>query len=38
MQAKGRALWLVGDRTFKVQTRMTELELRLTYTNDALTA
>jgi hypothetical protein len=38
MQAKGRALWLVGDRMFKVQTRMTVLEQQLTYTNDALTA
>ena len=35
---KGRALWLVGDRTFQVQTVLTEPELRLTYTNDALTA
>jgi hypothetical protein len=35
---KGRALWLVGDRAFKVQTVLTEPELRLTYTNEALTA
>ena len=34
---KGRALWLVGDRAFKVQTVFTEPELRLTYTNEALT-
>ncbi len=34
---KGRALWLVGDRLFQVQTVLTEPELRLTYTNDALT-
>jgi hypothetical protein len=34
---KGRALWLVGDRAFKVQTVLTEPELRLTYTNEALT-
>jgi hypothetical protein len=35
---KGRALWLVGDRAFKVQTVLTGPELRLTYTNEALTA
>src|SRR3954454_21068391 len=35
---KGRALWLVGDRAFKVQTVLTAPELRLTYTNEALTA
>jgi hypothetical protein len=35
---KGRALWLVGDRRFKVQTVLTEPELRLTYTNQALVA
>jgi hypothetical protein len=35
---KGRALWLVGDRTFKVQTVLTAPELHLTYTNEALTA
>ncbi|TQN44063.1 hypothetical protein FHU33_3545 [Blastococcus colisei] len=35
---KGRALWLVGDRAFQVQTVLTEPELRLTYTNDALKA
>lgn len=34
MQAKGRALWLVGDRMFKVQTYLTPLERDLTYTND----
>lgn len=34
---KGRALWLVGDRAFQVQTVLTEPELRLTYTNEALT-
>ncbi|WP_230084080.1 ATP-binding protein [Nocardioides marmotae] len=36
MQEKGRALWLVGDRKFKVQTLLTPLEQRLTYTNDAV--
>ncbi len=35
---KGRALWLVGDRAFQVQTVLTEPERRLTYTNDALKA
>jgi hypothetical protein len=35
---KGRALWLVGDRAFKVQTVLTGPELRLTYTNEALAA
>ncbi len=34
---KGRALWLVGDRAFKVQTVLTGPELQLTYTNEALT-
>ncbi|SOC48590.1 hypothetical protein SAMN05660748_1292 [Blastococcus aggregatus] len=38
LAGKGRALWLVGDRAFKVQTVLTAPELRLTYTNDALTA
>lgn len=36
MQEKGRALWLVGDRRFKVQTLLTPTEQRLTYTNDAV--
>ena len=36
MQAKGRALWMVGERMFKVQTRMTEIEKDLTYTNEAI--
>ena len=35
---KGRALWLVGDRAFQVQTVLTAPELRLTYTNDAIKA
>ncbi|SOC49999.1 hypothetical protein SAMN05660748_2736 [Blastococcus aggregatus] len=34
---KGRALWLVGDRAFKVQTVLTAPELALTDTNEALT-
>ena len=34
MQDKGRALWMVGDRRYKVQTVLTPLERRLTYTND----
>ena len=36
MGGKGRALWTVGERQFKVETRMTPLELQLTYTNKAL--
>ena len=36
MGGKGRALWTVGERQFKVETRMTPLELELTYTNEAL--
>ena len=36
MGGKGRALWTVGERQFKVQTWMTPLELDLTYTNQAL--
>lgn len=36
MQEKGRALWMVGDRRFKVQTLLTPLEQRLTFTNEAL--
>jgi hypothetical protein len=32
----GRALWLVGERLFKVQTVRTPLEESLTYTNDAI--
>jgi hypothetical protein len=37
-QDKGRALWMVGDRRYKIQTLLTPLERRLTYTNDALDA
>jgi len=36
MNGKGRALWCVGDRHYKVQTVLHPLEERLTYTNDAL--
>ena len=36
MQDKGRALWMVGDQRFKVQTVLTPVERRLTYTNDAV--
>ena len=38
MGGKGRALWLVGDRPFKVATVLTPLEMQLTFTNDALKA
>jgi hypothetical protein len=33
---KGRALWLVGDRPYKVQTVLTPAEAALTYTNEAI--
>jgi hypothetical protein len=36
MGGKGRALWTVGERRFKVQTRLSPLEAHLTFTNDAL--
>jgi hypothetical protein len=36
MGGKGRALWTVGERHFKVETRITPLEHELTFTNDAL--
>ena len=36
MQDKGRALWMVGDQPYKIQTLLTPLERRLTYTNDAI--
>ena len=29
-------LWMVGDQRYKVQTLLTPLERRLTYTNDAI--
>jgi hypothetical protein len=37
MAGKGRALWLVGDRPYKVETLRTPAEETLTDTNDALT-
>ena len=36
MAGVGRALWLVGDRAFKVHTVLTATEQGLTFTNDAL--
>lgn len=36
MQGKGRALWSVGEQTYKVQTVLHPTERRLTYTNDAI--
>ncbi|MGB8382181.1 MAG: ATP-binding protein, partial [Dermatophilaceae bacterium] len=36
MAARGRALWLVGDRKYKVASVRHPLEESLTYTNDAL--
>jgi hypothetical protein len=36
MGGKGRALWLVGERHYKVQTVRTPPEEQLTFTNDAL--
>ena len=36
MGGKGRALWTVGDRLFKVECRLTPIEAELTFTNDAL--
>jgi len=36
MAGKGRALWLVGDRKYKVQSVRHPLEEALTYTNDAV--
>ena len=33
---KGRAIWVVGNQTFKVQTIRAERELQLTDTNQAL--
>ena len=38
MQDKGRALWCVGDATYKVQTVLHPLEKKLYYTNDAIDA
>ena len=36
MAEKGRALWMVGDQRYKIQTVLTPIERRLTYTNDAI--
>lgn len=36
MQRKGRALWLVGERSYKVETRLHPIEEHLTWTNEAL--
>ena len=38
MQRKGRALWLVGERNYKVETRLHPIEEHLTWTNEALEA
>jgi hypothetical protein len=36
MQDKGRALWCVGDATYKVQTVLHPLEKKIYYTNEAI--
>ena len=36
MQSKGRALWCVGEQTYKVQTVLHPLERELTFTNEAI--
>ena len=36
MQGKGRAVWVVGDQLYKVQTVLHPYEKVLTFTNDAL--
>jgi hypothetical protein len=38
MQGKGRALWCVGDSSYKVQTVLHPLEKQLYYTNEAIEA
>ncbi len=38
MQDKGRALWCIGDATYKVQTVLHPVERQLYYTNEALEA
>ncbi|QWF22295.1 ATP-binding protein [Nocardioides sp. LMS-CY] len=38
MQDKGRALWCIGDATYKVQTVLHALEKQLYYTNKAIEA
>ena len=37
-QDRGRAVWMLGDRLYKVKTILTPLERELTYTNAALEA
>jgi hypothetical protein len=36
MERKGRALWLVGERPYKVETRLHPVEEHLTWTNEAI--
>lgn len=36
MQRKGRALWMVGEQPYKVETRLHPVEQRLTWTNEAI--
>jgi hypothetical protein len=36
MQRKGRALWMVGEQPYKVETRLHPIEQRLTWTNEAI--
>ncbi|MGK2876351.1 MAG: ATP-binding protein [Nocardioides sp.] len=36
MQDKGRALWMVGDQRYKIQTILTPIERQLTFTNEAV--
>jgi hypothetical protein len=36
MQDKGRALWMVGDQRYKIQTILTPIERQLTFTNQAV--
>ena len=36
MHRKGRALWLVGEAAYKIETRLHPVEETLTWTNEAL--
>ena len=36
MHRKGRALWQVGERSYKVETHLHPIEQHLTWTNDAI--
>ena len=36
MQRKGRALWMVGEHPYKVETRLHPVEQQLTWTNEAI--